>query len=1413
MSGDANVRSYQQRVQPARRGKIQRVISAVATLGVIASMCVVASADALTLTPHRHGVTTTTVLGAVPTGAVAGQSDTFTATVSNTSLPFTGTTYVQFQANGVSFGPAVAVVPKSATSPYTATATLTISTLGAGGFNISAHYNGGGGFNASTSATQGMSVSKASSSVTVTATTPAASAVYGQSVTFNVTVAAVAPGGGSPTGTVTVSQGASTVCTFSLTGTTNGAGSCAGAVPFTPSASVPFTASYAGDTNFLASSSSITRTINQASSSTTISSTAPSGTATYGQSTTFQVNVAAVSPGSGVATGNVTVSQGGTTICTFTLVHANFGQGSCTGNVLVTPGTLLTFTASYAGDANFAASSGTIAKTVLKASSTTTISSMSPSGAIPYGQSTTFNVLVAPVAPGSGGPTGAVTITVGPTTICSFTLASSDGGSGSCTAAVLVTPGVGLTFTATYAGDSDFAGSSGTATQTITTASTSMPTFTATPSTSPYGAESSVVFAASVSATDPAAGTPSGTVTVKQGALTLCTITLSSGSGNCSPATDTALTAGAYQVTATYGGTALFSSSSSSTSLTVGPSTSQLSAPTETASPVYGGSLAAHTTLSSDTSITALNGVVTFTIDAGPNVYTCTRSVSAPGGVDCSSWSPAGAAPALPPAGVYSISVSFAPTDATNLAGAGPVNGVAFTIGTDSATVAVVANNYSTTYGHDSNSVFTVTVATTHGETISAGDTATVNVGATSCSVSLVPSGTGGSGTCHLTDTALSAGGPFVISASFAGDSNVAAAGPSTAPSGLTVAKDSTSLSVSSSPTSVTYGDIQAAVLTVSVVTGNGEPLPQAESVTIHVGSASCVAAIDPIAGGASGTCTLGNIALGGGGPYAISVSYAGDTDLAGSGPVNAPTGLTVVLDSTAAFMAVSENPSTVTYGNESATQFTATLYTGNGEPLPTTVHVTVDVGTSSCNVSLVPNANGGTGTCTLSARSLPAGGPYEVSVSFGGDGNLKPSGPVTSTTGLTVTPGSTTTAVSITAPSGDIAVGQSVSFHAVVSPVAPSSGTPTGTVTVIAGGNTVCVITLTALSAGAGNCTGVPNAAPASPLNFSATYNGDNNFTTSGDSTQHNLVVAATQTSLTSTRNPTVAGGALSLTAHITIVAPAVASLGASVKFTANGVVITGCGAVAVGSHVATCIANGVLSAGTDSIVATYLGDADTSVSVSSPLVIVVDSKNTAWVKHVMPDLLGRAADALSISTIDAKLAAGATRTSMALLVMSGREYKVRTVTAIFQRYLHRNPSAGELRAWLPFLVHHSYEQLRAAILGGKEYFRRAGGTNPKFLGHLFLAVLGHGPTRAQAVQLLAQLGHKVPRASVALSLLRSTESLTREVNGWMAQFLHRKVFSGNLAWVSLFKHGGSDQSVIAGLLATGEYYDLATK
>ena len=287
-------------------------------------------------------------------------------------------------------------------------------------------------------------VNKANTTLTSITDAPDPS-VTGQAYTVGFTLNVTSPGAGTPTGTVSVSDGAGGTCTATLPTT-----SCS--LTSTSAGNKTVTITYNGDANFNTSSNTAGHAVNKADTTTTITADNPDPSV-VGQSVTVNYTVAANSPGSGTPTGNVIVTvSGGAETCT----------GTVAGGFCSLPLTTLgnrTITATYQGDTNYNGSTSAGAPhTVNKADTTTTIVSDNPDSSS-VGQNVTAVFTVVATAPGSGTPTGNVTVSDGVNS-CTGTVAA-----GSCVLA-LTTPGA-RTLTATYASDTNFNGSSDTASHTV----------------------------------------------------------------------------------------------------------------------------------------------------------------------------------------------------------------------------------------------------------------------------------------------------------------------------------------------------------------------------------------------------------------------------------------------------------------------------------------------------------------------------------------------------------------------------------------------------------------------------------------------------------------------------------------------------------------------------------------------------------------------------------------------------------------------------------------------------------------------------------------------------------------------------------------------------------------------------------
>ena len=481
--------------------------------------------------------------------SAVGAAVTFTATVT-AAPPSTGT-----PSGTVTFKNGAAIL--GAVALNGGTAKLTTSTLIAGNHTITAVYGGSSNFTGN-SATLVQAVRQP------TTTTLAASAnpsVFGQPVVFT---ASVSPA--TAIGTVTFTNGAVVIGTGTVV---------SGKAKLSTATLAPgvhaITATYHGSGAFLASTSAaLSHTVNKASTKTTVvSSRNPS---VFGQSVTFTASVLAAAPGSGTPTGTVTFKNGAAILGNGTLA-----SGKATFSTPALPPGPHSITATYNGSTDFNSSaSAVLVQTVSRVTTRTTLAS-SPNPSV-FNQSVTFTTTVISVAPGTGTPVGTVTFKDGAAGLGTRTLVA---GKATFSTAAL-TPGT-HSITVVYNGSTNFATStSAVLPQTVNKASTK-PTAASSHNPSLFG--QSVSFTATVVAVPPASGTPTGTVTFKNGGAVLGTKALIAGKATISTA---ALTPGIHSITVVYNGSVDFNSStsavlaqsvskaSSSTKLTSSPNPSLL---------------------------------------------------------------------------------------------------------------------------------------------------------------------------------------------------------------------------------------------------------------------------------------------------------------------------------------------------------------------------------------------------------------------------------------------------------------------------------------------------------------------------------------------------------------------------------------------------------------------------------------------------------------------------------------------------------------------------------------------------------------------------------------------------------------------------------------------------------------------
>jgi hypothetical protein len=426
------------------------------------------------VTPPTQAATSTALTSSLNPSTV-GASVKFTATVTSTKAG-TITGSVNFLDGSTSIG--TGTVGAGGVATYSTT-TLTQAT-----HSITAMYGGDANYATSTSSAVSQVVNAAggtaASSTTVTSSLNPST--VGASVTFTATVAAAAPTGAkpsgaqatptTPTGTVTFKDGSTTLGTGTLT---------AGSTTFMTSALAQgthsITAVYGGDSDYSTSTSPVLSQVVNAATSKAATSTALASSlnpSTAGANVVFTATVTSTTPGT--ITGTVSFFDGSTL-----LRNATIGTG---GRAIFQSTTLEqgthVITAQYLGDSTtYAGSTSPGVSQVVNASNkaaTATALSASSTNA-PAGTNITFTATVTSTTAGT--ISGNVAFLDGGTQIGTGTV----GTGGVATYQTSTLAAGSHTITASYGGDTNYAGSTSSATQVTITSSGGSFTVSSNPST------------------------------------------------------------------------------------------------------------------------------------------------------------------------------------------------------------------------------------------------------------------------------------------------------------------------------------------------------------------------------------------------------------------------------------------------------------------------------------------------------------------------------------------------------------------------------------------------------------------------------------------------------------------------------------------------------------------------------------------------------------------------------------------------------------------------------------------------------------------------------------------------------------------------------------------------------------------
>ena len=504
--------------------------------------------------------------------SAAGQGVTFSVTVSGGAgapTPSGGTVTLEDGGTPIA-GPTPLV---NGTASF-----VSVSTLSVGTHTMKAVYSGSsdGNYGPSTSNIVSQRVLPVP---TVSIGSNANPSVAGASVTITVTVS-----GSSPTGSVTLKDGLTSLLTLTLV---NGTASYSTSSLALGTHSL--TAVYSGDSNnAAATSSAFSQVVNQATTTTTVG--ANTNPLTAGKQEQF---TAKVTSDGGTPTGSVSFySNGGTT--PFCSASLSGGMAVCfTSTMAVGTDSI---TATYAGDTNDTASTSTPYSLTVNQATTVVnlVSSHNPATAL-------SSVIFTATVTGNGGtPGGQVVFSDNGTPLPSSSIQLNAGVATYSTTSLAVGQ---HTITAAYQGDTNDSAASASLTQTIQLASTGIAVSS---SLNPSVVGNTITLTTAVTGT---AGTPTGNIVFQDGGATIATQAIAA-NGTATFSTST-LALGQHRITVSYSGDA---NNAAATSATLTQTVQQATATTLASSknPSIGGTPVTFTATMVGSSGAALTGSVIF---------------------------------------------------------------------------------------------------------------------------------------------------------------------------------------------------------------------------------------------------------------------------------------------------------------------------------------------------------------------------------------------------------------------------------------------------------------------------------------------------------------------------------------------------------------------------------------------------------------------------------------------------------------------------------------------------------------------------------------------------------------------------------------------------------------------------------
>lgn len=168
--------------------------------------------------------------------------------------------------------------------------------------------------------------------------------------------------------------------------------------------------------------------------------------------------------------------------------------------------------------------------------------------------------------------------------------------------------------------------------------------------------------------------------------------------------------------------------------------------------------------------------------------------------------------------------------------------------------------------------------------------------------------------------------------------------------------------------------------------------------------------------------------------------------------------------------------------------------------------------------------------------------------------------------------------------------------------------------------------------------------------------------------------------------------------------------------------------------------------------------------------------------------------------------------------------EYRLGEIANSYQTYLHRAPDAAGEQFYLQLIINSqgaregegssfgTEKRTSALLIASGEFYQDAGSTVDGFIKAVFEDALKRAPTAADLAYYSDQLTHGMTHIEFATTVLSSTESLTRTINGLYERYLGRAADPTGLQnFLNNYAAGYGTETNTETILDTPEFYNRA--